>query len=181
VFGYLNIGDNDPRFADAGNLGALDMVAALRWVRDNIEAFGGNAGNVTIFGQSGGAAKVTALMGLPAARGLFHKAIAQSCSGGLRLDGPEESSRQTKALAAQLDMADVTGPALQAVPMEWLMSATKAITDQFRLVLDGRNLQRNPLDQNVAFNRGRHPADDWQRCNQSNSLSGCRHEQFRAR
>jgi para-nitrobenzyl esterase len=147
VFGYLNIGGDDPRFADAGNAGVLDMVAALHWVRDNIEAFGGDPANITIFGQSGGAAKVTALMGLPAARGLFHKAIAQSCSGGLRLDGPEESSRQTKALAAQLDMTDLTGAALQAVPMERLISATKAIADPFRPVLDGRNFQRDPFDQ----------------------------------
>jgi para-nitrobenzyl esterase len=146
VFGYLNIGGSDPRFADAGNAGVLDMVAALRWVRDNAEAFGGDPGNVTIFGQSGGAAKVIALMGMPAARGLFHKAIVQSCSGGLRLDGVEESSRQTKALAAELDMTDVTGPALQAVPMDRLLAATKAIADPFRPVLDGRSFQRDPYD-----------------------------------
>jgi para-nitrobenzyl esterase len=146
VFGYLNIGGSDPRFADAGNAGVLDMVAALRWVRDNVEAFGGDPGNVTIFGQSGGAAKVTALMGLPTARGLFHKAIVQSCSGGLRLDGAEESSRQTKALAAQLDMPDVTGPALQAVPMDRLLAATKAVADPFRPVLDDRSFQRDPFD-----------------------------------
>jgi para-nitrobenzyl esterase len=146
VFGYLNIGGSDPRFADAGNAGVLDMVTALRWVRDNAEAFGGNPGNVTIFGQSGGAAKVTALMGMPGARGLFHKAIVQSCSGGLRLDGAEESSKQAKALAAQLDMTEVTGAALQAVPLDRLLAATKSIADPFRPVLDGRNFQRDPFD-----------------------------------
>ena len=98
VFGYLAVGGDNGRFADAGNAGLLDMVAALRWVRDNAAAFGGDPGNVTIFGQSGGASKVTALMGMPAAPGLFHKAIAQSCSGGLRLDGPEEAARQARAL-----------------------------------------------------------------------------------
>jgi para-nitrobenzyl esterase len=146
VFGYLNISDSDARFADAGNAGVLDMVVALRWVRDNVETFGGDPGNVTIFGQSGGAAKVTALMGMPAARGLFHKAIVQSCSGGLRLDGVEESGRQTKALATELNMTDVTGPALQAVPMDRLLAATKAIADPFRPVLDGRSFQRDPYD-----------------------------------
>ena len=76
-----------------GNAGVLDMVAALRWVRDNAQAFGGDPNNVTIFGQSGGASKVTALMEMPAAKGLFHKAIAQSVSGGLRLTGPDEAAR----------------------------------------------------------------------------------------
>jgi para-nitrobenzyl esterase len=146
VFGYLHIGGDDARFADAGNAGVLDMVAALHWVRDNAAAFGGDPGNVTIFGQSGGAAKVTALMGLPAARGLFHKAIVQSCSGGLRLDGMEEASRQSQALAAKLELPEVTGPALQAVPMDRLITAMKAVPDPFRPVLDGRNFQRDPFD-----------------------------------
>ena len=146
VFGYLHVGGNDPRFADAGNAGVLDMVAALRWVRDNAAAFGGDPGNVTIFGQSGGAAKVTALMGLPAARGLFHKAIVQSCSGGLRLDGIEEATGQSHALAAQLELANATGDALQAVPMDRLIAAMKAVPDPFRPVLDGRNFQRDPFD-----------------------------------
>jgi para-nitrobenzyl esterase len=145
VFGYLNLGDADARFADAGNAGVLDMVAALRWVNENIVAFGGDPGNVTIFGQSGGAAKVTALMGLPAARGLFHKAIAQSCSGGLRLDGAEESSRQAHALATALEV-EPTGAALQAVPMERLLAAMKTIADPFRPVMDGRNFPGDPFD-----------------------------------
>src|SRR5437868_308477 len=79
LFGHLQLEDRDARFADAGNSGVLDMVAALRWVRDNVAAFGGDPGNVTIFGQSGGGGKVCALMATPAARGLFHKVIAQSC------------------------------------------------------------------------------------------------------
>jgi para-nitrobenzyl esterase len=143
VFGYINLGDSDQRFADAGNAGVLDMVAALRWVRDNISSFGGDPGNVTIFGQSGGAAKVTALMGMPAAEGLFHKAIAQSCSGGLRLDGAEESSRQTHALTSALE---VDGAALQSVPTDRLIAAMKTVPDPFRPVLDGRSFTRDPFD-----------------------------------
>jgi para-nitrobenzyl esterase len=84
LFGHLKLDDQDERFADSGNAGVLDMVAALRWVRDNVAAFGGDPGNVTIFGQSGGASKVCALMAAPAASGLFHKAISQSSSGNLR-------------------------------------------------------------------------------------------------
>jgi para-nitrobenzyl esterase len=146
VFGYLAIGGNDPRFADAGAAGMLDMVAALRWVRDNAAAFGGDPRNVTIFGQSGGAAKVTALMAMPAARGLFHKAIVQSCSGGLRLDGLEEADRQTQALATHLGLTEISGPALQTVPMEQLLNAMKGVADPFRPVLDGRNFAQNPFD-----------------------------------
>lgn len=146
VFGYLAVGGSDPRFADAGNAGVLDMVAALRWVRDNAAAFGGDPANVTIFGQSGGAAKVTALMAMPAARGLFHKAIVESCSGGLRLDGPDEASQQTQALTAQLELTDVSGPALQAVPMDRLLTAMKGVADPFRPVFDSRNFPRDPFD-----------------------------------
>ena len=68
------------KYAHSGNVGALDMVAALEWIRDNIEHFGGNPGNVTIIGQSGGGAKVCTLMAMPAAKGLFHKAVPLSGS-----------------------------------------------------------------------------------------------------
>jgi para-nitrobenzyl esterase len=81
LFGFLYLGEiGGQKYADSGNAGMLDIVAALQWVRDNIAAFGGDAGNVTIFGQSGGGGKVCTLMGMPAAKGLFHKAIAQSGS-----------------------------------------------------------------------------------------------------
>lgn len=80
VFGFTYLGDGDERFATAGNAGQLDLVAALKWVKDNIEAFGGDPSNVTLFGQSGGGGKVTALLGMPSAHGLFRKAIVQSGS-----------------------------------------------------------------------------------------------------
>jgi len=76
VFGYLNLAEagGEP-YALSGNAGMLDLVAALEWVRDNISSFGGDPGNVTIFGQSGGGQKVTTLMAMAEAKGLFHKAI----------------------------------------------------------------------------------------------------------
>ena len=80
LFGYIKLDDPDERFAQSGNAGMLDIVAALQWVRDNIAAFGGDPANVAIFGQSGGGAKVSAMLACSAARGLFHKAIAESCS-----------------------------------------------------------------------------------------------------
>jgi para-nitrobenzyl esterase len=78
ALGYLYLGAFHDALADSGNVGQLDIVLALQWVRDNIAAFGGNPGNVTVFGESGGGAKVSALSTMPAAKGLFHKAIIQS-------------------------------------------------------------------------------------------------------
>src|SRR5262249_2621838 len=79
LFGFLYLAElGSDKYADSGNAGMLDTVAALEWVRDNIAAFGGDPGNVTIFGESGGGMKVTTLMAMPAAKGLFHKAIVQS-------------------------------------------------------------------------------------------------------
>ena len=81
VFGYLNMAAiGGEKYARSVNVGMLDIVAALHWVRDNVGRFGGDPANVTIFGQSGGGAKVSTLMAMPAAKGLFHKAIVQSGS-----------------------------------------------------------------------------------------------------
>src|SRR6516225_7312806 len=90
VVGHLYLGAAAAELADSGNVGMLDIVAALQWVRDNVAQFGGDSGNVTIFGQSGGGGKVSTLVAMPAARGLFHKAIvgaANAGGGGVRF-GP---------------------------------------------------------------------------------------------
>jgi len=79
VFGYTWLGGLSDRFG-VGNVGQLDLVAALEWVRDNISRFGGDPRNITLFGESGGGAKISALMGMPAAKGLFHRTIIQSGS-----------------------------------------------------------------------------------------------------
>ena len=146
VFGYIRLDDPDEQFAQSGNAGVLDMVAALRWVQDNAAAFGGDPGNVTIFGQSGGGAKVSALLACPAARGLFHKAIAQSCSGSLRLAPPEEAAAQAHGLAQRLGIGRPTGAALQAVPMEHLAAQMQGMPPVFRPVLDGVTFPANPFD-----------------------------------
>src|SRR5215472_3840177 len=79
IFGFLYLADlGGSVWAHSGNAGLPDLVAALGWVRDNIACFGGDLGNVTIFGESGGGGKVSALLAMPAARGLFHRAIIQS-------------------------------------------------------------------------------------------------------
>ena len=146
LFGYIRLDDPDDRFAQSGNAGVLDMVVALRWVRDNAAAFGGDPGNVTIFGQSGGGAKVSAMLACPAARGLFHKAIAQSCSGSLRLAPPEEAAASAHALARKLEIGRPTGAALQAVPAATLIPLMKGMPPVFRPVLDGATFPANPFD-----------------------------------
>lgn len=80
LLGYLNVSKYGDRFQNSGNAGNADIVAALRWIRENIASFGGDPGNVTLFGQSGGGMKVTSLMQTPAVDGLFHKGIVQSGS-----------------------------------------------------------------------------------------------------
>lgn len=83
--GFLHLADiGGPEYNESGNVGLLDLVAALEWVRENAAAFGGDASNVTIFGQSGGGAKIAALMAMPAARGLFHRALVSGTTGAAK-------------------------------------------------------------------------------------------------
>ncbi len=143
LLGHLRIGDGDERFADAANNGVLDMIAALRWVRANAAAFGGDPGNVTIFGQSGGGSKVAALLAAEAAKGLFHKAIAQSCSGCLRITERKEAETLAAGVAAKLGLGRLSGAALQQVPLESLIAAAAGV---HRPALDGRTFTRHPYD-----------------------------------
>ena len=149
-FGYLQLAQLDPAWPDAGNAGMLDIVAALRWVRDNIAEFGGDPSNVTIFGQSGGGAKVTNLMAMPAARGLFHRAIVQSGSYYLQAMTADQGTRLAIALleAAGLTHRDVGK--LATMPVAALVAATEKASAgparaNFQPVIDGRNLPSGPF------------------------------------
>ncbi len=149
IFGHFYLGALDARYADSGNVGMLDLVAALQWVRDNAAAFGGDPGNVTIFGQSGGASKVAVLMAMPSAQGLFHKAVIQSASSLLRMAPAADADKSARAIMSQLGI-DNAG-ALQDVPAEQLLKAMSAsITatgiDNCRPVVDGRALPGHPFD-----------------------------------
>lgn len=147
VFGYLYLAElGGEKFAQASNVGMLDLVASLEWVRDNIAAFGGDPGNVTIFGQSGGGGKVSTLLAMPAAKGLFHRAIAESGSEvkGVPRDRATESA---EAFMAQLGLMPHQVDELQKMPQQQLLEAMRA-TKRLQLspVVDGRTLPNNPFD-----------------------------------
>ena len=137
ILGYLNLSDYGEEYAESGNIGVLDMVAALEWVHNNIEAFGGDPDNVTIFGQSGGGAKVLALMTTPRAEGLFHKAINES--GATVVLGPtfatkEEMSRVTELTLQALDITDISQ--LQTIDFDTLNNAGSAAINQVAAEFD---------------------------------------------
>ena len=123
VFGYLYLGGLSEKYKE-GNPGQLDLVAALEWVRDNITGFGGDPNNVTIFGESGGGAKVSALMAMPSAKGLFHRAIVQSGSS-LRAGSADSGTATAKALLAKLGLNENQVDELQKITADKLFAATQ--------------------------------------------------------
>ena len=123
VYGYLNLaGIGGEDFASSANVGMLDIVAVLEWVRDNITTFGGDPGNVTIFGQSGGGGKVIALMAMPAAKGLFHRAIVQS-GPFLKSLSPDYSGRVAELTMEELGLSKSQVKELQRIPVDRLSGA----------------------------------------------------------
>jgi para-nitrobenzyl esterase len=144
-FGFLYLADlGGPKYAQASNAGILDVVAALEWVRDNIANFGGDPNNVTIFGQSGGAGKVSTLLAMPSAKGLFHRAIIQS---GSNVKGVARADATKTAQLLMNNLGVKTVDELQAVPMQQLVNATLS-TRGLRLgpVVDGKTLPGDPFD-----------------------------------
>ena len=110
VLGYLYLDEvAGPEFAGSGNAGQLDLVAALKWVRDNISQFGGDPNNVMIFGQSGGGAKVSTLLAMPDAKGLFHRAAIES-GAALRVGTPEDADDYTRRVLKKLGLTPGPSP-----------------------------------------------------------------------
>src|SRR5947199_10787067 len=101
MLGYLDLSAYGEKYAGTANAGVVDLVAALEWVRDNIGNFGGDPGNVTIFGQSGGGGKVSVLLAMPAARGLFHRAVIQS-GATVRVSTRERGNALAEAVVKEL-------------------------------------------------------------------------------
>src|SRR5438132_925558 len=147
AFGFLHVDGQ-------GNNGILDQVAALEWVRDNIAAFGGDPGNVTAFGESAGAMSVGTLLGLPAAKGLFVKAIPQSGAAhhGKPADQADDVAREFLAEVGVEPGADAL-ERLRAVPVENLLAAQANVVMRrlpgglpFTPVVDGVVLPEAPID-----------------------------------
>jgi para-nitrobenzyl esterase len=162
VYGYLNLaGIGGEEFASSANVGMLDIVAVLEWVRDNITTFGGDPGNVTIFGQSGGGGKVIALMAMPAAKGLFHRAIVQS-GPFLKALSPDYSGRVAELVIQELGLSKSQVKELQRIPVDRISGAAveamkkmprprPSLRDTFGErdwgpTVDGRVLPHHPFD-----------------------------------
>lgn len=140
ILGFLYSGE-DPQAP--ANVGLLDLLLALRWVRDSIAAFGGDPGNVTLFGQSGGGWKISSLLAMPAAAGLFHKAAILS-GAGVRAIEREAAIATTAAILDGLGVAPGDTAALRALPVDVLVAASEG--RPLGAVVDGVSLPGHPFD-----------------------------------
>jgi para-nitrobenzyl esterase len=160
LFGYLNLAQvGGERYADSGNVGMLDIVAVITWVRDNISNFGGDPANVLIFGQSGGGSKVSALMAMPAAKGLFHRAVVQSGSM-LRAGSTDNAARVAAMVLEELAISKTNLDKLHSLPTSALQTVQPAVLKRlggtgaaggggmrtWGPVVDGKILPSHPFD-----------------------------------
>ncbi|WP_310152492.1 carboxylesterase/lipase family protein [Luteimonas sp. 3794] len=153
AFGYLHLRDlGDAAFAHAGNVGQLDLIQALEWVRAHAHEFGGDAGNVTVFGQSGGGAKIATLMAMPAARGLFHRAWTMS-GQQVTAAGPRAATQRAQIYLDALGLQPAEIDRLRTLPLQALLEA-QTVRDPSRVedsalyfgpVVDTVNLPRHPF------------------------------------
>ena len=152
AFGYLYLstfGGNE--FADSGNVGQLDLILALKWVRDNIEEFGGDPIRIMVFGQSGGGAKIATMMAMPAAKGLFHRAVTMS-GQQITASGPYNATLRTQTLLDELKISTKNIDEIRTIPFEKIVDALSAKDPvlpfgsvYFGPVLDERWLMRHPF------------------------------------
>jgi para-nitrobenzyl esterase len=151
---FAGIGGDD--FSSARNVGNLDLIAALEWVRDNIAKFGGDPRTVTIFGESGGGQKVSTLLAMPAAKNLFHRAVVQS-GPGFRMNKPAHAERVGEMLLTELGLSRGQLREAQMVPVERIVAAQAAVQSKlaarvpgfiqgFSPVVDGVTLPTHPFD-----------------------------------
>lgn len=146
LFGHLYLAEFGERFADSGNVGILDIVLALQWVRDNAEALGGDPDRVMIFGESGGGAKVTTLMAMDLAKGLFHRSAVQS-GAWLTVNTAESAAKAAAGVVQRLGLTPETMDRILTLPVAELQAAARAggLRVASGPVLDGRSLRRHPF------------------------------------
>ena len=152
VFGYLHLTEiGGEAYSGSGIAGMLDADLALEWVRDNIETFGGNPGNVTIFGESGGGCKVAALMAMPTAEGLFHRGIIQSGALGAWSTEASVATELAEKVLAELNLSKAQVDKLREVPAQLLLKTADKVAAQSnnRMMLapavDGNYLPAHPF------------------------------------
>jgi para-nitrobenzyl esterase len=150
AFGYLYLGNLAPQYSESGNAGQLDLVLALKWVRENIAEFGGDPTRVLIFGQSGGGAKCAALMATPVAKGYFHRVLTMS---GQQIKGAsiDIASSRAQAVLKAAGIAEGTRgkdlvAAINALTMQQIQDAARAVSADWLPVVDNVILFRNPFD-----------------------------------
>jgi para-nitrobenzyl esterase len=168
ILGYLDLSGYGPEYANSGNVGMLDIVLALEWVRDNIGNFGGDPGKVTIFGQSGGGGKVNTLLTMPSASGLVHRSITQSGSM-LRVGTKENSAKVTAAVMTELGLSNSQVKELQKLPYQKLVEVGGTVLARLRSantappgvgnmaaslgwgpIMDGQVVPRHPFDPDAS-------------------------------
>lgn len=152
AFGYLYLsrfGQNI--FADSGNVGQLDLIVALQWVKDNITEFGGDPNCIMVFGQSGGGAKIATMMAMPVAKGLFHRAATMS-GQQITASGPHNATLRTQALLDELKISPKNIDEIRTIPFEKIIEALSAKDPvlpfgsiYFGPVLDEKWLMRHPF------------------------------------
>ena len=159
ILGHLDLSEvGGTDYAQSGNVGVLDLIAALKWVKANIASFSGDPGNVTIFGESGGGGKVSTLLAMPVAAGLFHRAIIQS-GAAIRLRTRERALKLTELVVNELGITTATIDQLTGMPVARLLAAIKPaeralgpshhrLFDRYPFgpVVDGDLLPRQPFD-----------------------------------
>lgn len=145
AFGFLYLAAIDPhQYPDSGNVGMLDLVLALQWVRNNIAEFGGDPSRVLIFGQSGGGAKCATLMAMPAAHGLFHRVMTMS--GQQVMGAPVEiAARRTSVMLTNLGLSRTKLADLRTIPWQQIQSAAAATSSDWLPVVDNTVLPRDPF------------------------------------
>jgi para-nitrobenzyl esterase len=152
ALGYLCLGESGERWGATPNAGALDQIAALSWVKANIDRFGGDPNSVTIFGESAGGTSVLNLIATPAADGLFHRVIAESPSNSLTLPEPAIGMRFAEELLSHLGIAFSDSERLRGVPVKELRQAQIKVRGRpsdlfgFFPVIDKRTVGRQPRD-----------------------------------